>query len=162
MLWWGGVKPSFLKHFHVPGAVVMIKTLNNTIKSVLLRVWVTALPLLAQRFGKGSAQLQVNCEEGYGHEKTTYSSVQSAWEKNQSSSKDPHPRGLLWLCVLPVSPVVWHWPLRWTTFLQEICGSWQHRLKCCAPHLCFRNIHLSQVTNTSQLLCVVPALWNLF
>lgn len=51
-------------------------------------------------------------------------------------------------CVPPVSPGVWHWPLRWATFLQEICGSWQHRVKCCAPYLCFRNIHLSQVTNT--------------
>lgn len=145
MLWWGGVNPSFLKDFHVPGAVVMLKALNTSMKNVLLRLWVTALPLSAKRFGEGSAQLQVNSEEGYGHEKRIYSCVQSSWEKNQSSSKDLQPRGLL--CP---SRVTWGVALtpRWTTSLQEICGSWQHRVKCCAPYLCFRNIHLSQVTNT--------------
>lgn len=91
-------------------AVVMLKALNVSMGNVLLRFG-------SQPSHSGSGVWEglctVNCEEGNGHERT-YSSVQSAWEKNRSSSKDPQAHGLLWLlwgvCVPPVSPGLWHWP----------------------------------------------------
>lgn len=158
MLWWEGVNSSSLKHFHGCSHAKGIECFNGKCSP---QVWVTALPLWLRGLGRAlhSYQCIVRKEMAMKGPTALFK------VKNQSSSKDPQAHGLLWLplgvCVPPVSPGLWHCPPGWATSLQGICGSWQHRVSCCAPHLCFRNVHLSQVTNTHLSFSVFYQLFEI-